>query len=38
MLANTKDCDRHVHAGLGAAVGPIKFEMRFLGQNFEMEF
>ena len=29
MLANTKDCDRRVHAGLGAAVGPIKFEMKF---------
>ena len=38
MLANTKDCDRRVHAGFGAAAGLIKFEMRFLGQNFEMEF
>ena len=38
MVANTKDCDCCVHAGLGAAAGLIKFEMRFLGQNFEMEF
>ena len=38
MLANTKDCDRRVYAGLRRGGGTNKISNEILGQNFEMEF